>query len=124
MHVIEADHQPARAREPLEQAAQRAMHDIALNRRRRRAARVGEHGQRHGERIELVAGQPSQPSRVECLQVRVDRVEPEAVGRVALELRRAPAEHQTVLTFRSRGSSPSSRVLPIPGSPASSRNVA
>ena len=61
VQVVETHHQTAGAGEPLEQAADRAVHDIAVGRRRGHDQEVGERGHGHGQRGELVAGQAAQP---------------------------------------------------------------
>jgi hypothetical protein len=103
VHVVEADDQRARRAEPLEQAPECAVDDVALGRRRRPAQRRGERGQRHGERVELAAVEPPQPRRIQAPQVRVEGIGPQAVGRVALELGRAAAEHEAAAPLGVRG---------------------
>jgi hypothetical protein len=88
VHVVQAEHDRPRAGEALEQRPHCALDDVTLRGRAGREA--GDHGP---EPRCLGSGEAAHALRVE----RVQGVDPEAVGRRALELRRAPGEHEMTL---------------------------
>ena len=92
VQVVEREHDRLALCERLEQQADRAVRAVALVLQPRRHAADG--GQDRGQLGQLVADEPLQPVDAEELRVLGERVLPDAERQLALELRRAPAQHQ------------------------------
>ena len=91
--VVEPQHERPRAGEPLEQVAQGAVERVAVG-RAGDAVERGERGQRRRQRARLGEAEQRQPAVAQLAQVRVQRLGPDGVRQVVLELRRRRAEHQ------------------------------
>ena len=88
MHVVEAEHERARVGQTLEQIAQRAVGAMAVA-GGGLARELSERRQRHAERGLVGEAELGQPPLAEVVQMAVERVGPEPVWQVALELRGA-----------------------------------
>ena len=119
VHVVQSEHERLGCRHPLEQLPHRAMRAVALVLEGRLAARRNRTAR--GDPRELaahIAVERVEAARVETGDVLVERVHEDPEGQVALELRGAAREHDAAASRRRAcPSSPSRRVLPMPGSP-------
>ena len=92
VEVVEPEHQRARGGEPLEQVAEGAVQAVAVG----AAVRTAERGQDRRQRGRVFDPQPCAAAVVELSQVRGERLGPDRVRQIVLELRRRGAEHQGV----------------------------
>ena len=99
MDIVEREHQRPGAGEPLQQVAQHPVRPVAVS-LPALARRLGERGQRDRERRRVREPEPRQPPLAQRIQVAVERIAPERVGQVALELRRPAAEHHASAAAR------------------------
>lgn len=99
MDVVKAQHQRARNRQPLEQIAQRTVSSMPIHNRRTGALAL-EHWSHHGERVRVSDAQQPDAALAQPAQVPIDRIAPQRVSQVALELRRARTEHHATFARR------------------------
>jgi hypothetical protein len=100
--VVKTNHHRAGGRQALEQVAQRPVRPVPIaNRRSRESASLGRrHRQSRGqpgERVRVGQAQQPDPAFTQRGQVPIDGLAPERVRQIAFELRRACAQHLTIL---------------------------
>jgi hypothetical protein len=93
LHVVHPQHQGAHRGQPLEQVPEGAVDAMPVA-RRDLARHVPQRGQHRGEPRGIGEPQARQAALAQIREVGVERLGPERVGEVALELRRAGAEHR------------------------------
>ena len=102
VHVVHPDHQrPARG-QPFEQVPQRPMRAVPVARLRRLGPSGRERGQQRREGPGVGEPHPRYAALAELGEMVVERLRPQRVGEVALELRRARPEHQHAVRFCAR----------------------
>jgi hypothetical protein len=91
VHVVHPHDQRTDRGEPLEHVAQRPVRAVPIA--RRRGGGTGQRGQQRRERSGIGQAHARDPALPEVGQMAIQRLRPERVRQVALELRRARAEH-------------------------------
>ena len=101
VHVVHAQNERANGREPLQQVAQRPVRAMAIS-RRRLAVGVGERRHDDAERTRVGNPKTRSPTFARLCQVGLERVRPQRVREVCLELGGAPPEHRASARLRAR----------------------
>jgi hypothetical protein len=96
--VVEADDERARGGDPVQEVAQGAVRAVAVGRGRRDLG--AQRGQQRRQGIRIGEAQPRQPPLAELRQMSVERLGPECVRQIALELRRARPHHLAAVRRR------------------------